>query len=203
MDVKQEVLAAFSLGTDLRWHQKRLRREYDKLMTSINDKKARGKKAARCRWVKKIHANALHKHSLSNASAMLDVSESESESVSLNSEGTVEAKTVPEVKVKRPKNIGTREELEAYAVELGLPASDGSSRFDFWESNGWRNGKTNQKVLDWKASMRTLKGGGWLPSQKNGHPQPIQSHFETRGERTMRIAKENAERIRNEEERET
>jgi len=59
---------------------------------------------------------------------------------------------------------GDLAELKLYAVELGLPASDGESMFDHWEANGWRNGSSPSK--DWKAGMRKWKSQGWLPSQK-------------------------------------
>ena len=60
---------------------------------------------------------------------------------------------------------GTLQELKAYALEIGLPQSDGESMFDHWESNGWKNG--SNLVKDWKAGIRKWKSQGWLPSQKN------------------------------------
>lgn len=54
---KPGVLAAFTFGTDLRWHQKRQRREYDKL---LGLRKQRSK-AAKSRWDKQIDAHAVHK----------------------------------------------------------------------------------------------------------------------------------------------
>lgn len=64
---------------------------------------------------------------------------------------------------------GTLEELKAYALEIGLPASDGSFMFDHWSSNGWKNGENPSK--DWKAGMRKWKTMCYLPSQK-GNPTP-------------------------------
>lgn len=49
------VLAAFTFGPDSRWHQKRLRREYDKLKASRKEKQ----KAANIRWKKELDARAL------------------------------------------------------------------------------------------------------------------------------------------------
>ena len=71
---------------------------------------------------------------------------------------------------KRPKNIGTLSELEAFAVELGLPASDGTFLFSHFEETGWKRGR--ETVKDWRATMRKWKLGGWLPSQRNGHGRP-------------------------------
>ena len=59
---------------------------------------------------------------------------------------------------------GDLSDLKSYAVELGMPESDGESMFDHWESNGWRNGSSPSK--DWRAGMRKWKSQGWLPSQK-------------------------------------
>ncbi|MDQ3472423.1 MAG: YdaU family protein [Acidobacteriota bacterium] len=44
------VLAAFALGMDDRWHQKRLRREYDKLQALNQRRSSAGKVAAKKRW---------------------------------------------------------------------------------------------------------------------------------------------------------
>lgn len=65
---------------------------------------------------------------------------------------------------KKRKDRGTIEELREYAVEIGLPASDGDFMFEHWSFNGWKNGK--EPVRDWKAGIRKWKLGGWLPSQK-------------------------------------
>ena len=64
---------------------------------------------------------------------------------------------------------GTLEELKAYAVEIGLPAIDGSFMFDHWSANGWKNGENPSK--DWKAGMRKWKAQGYMPSIK-GNPTP-------------------------------
>jgi hypothetical protein len=66
---------------------------------------------------------------------------------------------------------GTQAELEAYAVQLGLPASDGASMFNHWEANGWMNGQN--AIKDWRAGLRKWRDQGWLPSQKVIHrPAP-------------------------------
>ena len=62
--------------------------------------------------------------------------------------------------MKKTKARGTREELEAFAVLIGLPASDGGNCFDKWESTGWEN------IRDWQAKMRSWKGDGFHTSQK-------------------------------------
>lgn len=65
---------------------------------------------------------------------------------------------------KKSNAKGTLEELKAFAVEIGLPASDGETTFNSWEGNGWTNDK--KQIKDWKATIRAWKGKGYLPSQK-------------------------------------
>jgi uncharacterized protein YdaU (DUF1376 family) len=72
---------------------------------------------------------------------------------------------------KKSLSRGTIEELKAFAIEIGLPSSDGESMYYHWESNGWKNGSS--PVKDWKAGIRKWKSQGWLPSQKTGQ-LPIQ-----------------------------
>lgn len=100
-------------------------------------------------------------------------------------------------KPKARKDRGTLEEFRAFAVEIGLPASDGEARFYGLESNGWKAGKN--PVKDWKASMRTWKINGFHPSQKNGgmgsEPAPKSEYYppkqqETIGEMVMRRDRE-------------
>ena len=59
----------------------------------------------------------------------------------------------------------TLDEAKAFALELGQPVSDGEACFHKWEGNGWKNG-TNA-IKDWKATMRSWKAAGYLPSQKS------------------------------------
>jgi hypothetical protein len=76
-----------------------------------------------------------------------------------------EAAASPSIVSKKP----TQQEVEAYAIELGLTKNDGAFKFDGWLSNGFTaNGKP---VKDWKAAMRTWQRGGFFPSQKDGSPQ--------------------------------
>ena len=65
---------------------------------------------------------------------------------------------------EKPKCRGTIEELKSFALEIGLPESDGESMFHHWESNGWKNGSSPSK--NWKSGILKWKSQGWLPSQK-------------------------------------
>lgn len=69
---------------------------------------------------------------------------------------------------KKSKSKGTLEELKSYAVEIGMPASDGEWCFDKWEGNGWKN--DGKPIADWKATIRSWKRGNFLASQKSCAP---------------------------------
>lgn len=59
-EVRAGVLAAFQCGSDDRWHQKRMREEYAKLVRFFRSRSKGGKKGAEVRW---------HSHSEPNGSA--------------------------------------------------------------------------------------------------------------------------------------
>ena len=63
------------------------------------------------------------------------------------------------------KGLCTLDEAKAFAVEIEMPSSDGEACFHKWEGNGWRNGTS--PVKDWKATIRSWKASGYLPSQKS------------------------------------
>lgn len=67
------------------------------------------------------------------------------------------------------KAIGTLEEIVTFALEMKLPRSDGETLFHKWEGNGWTNG--GEKIKDWRATIRSWKAAGYLPSQ-SGQRQP-------------------------------
>lgn len=64
------------------------------------------------------------------------------------------------------KGLATEDELKAYCLEIGLPANDGKACFDKWTGNGWVNNKA--PIKDWRATIRSWRAQGYLPSQKNG-----------------------------------
>jgi uncharacterized protein YdaU (DUF1376 family) len=74
------------------------------------------------------------------------------------------------------KGTCTVDAAKTFAVELGLPASDGEACYEKWQGNGWKNGPN--KIKDWKATIRSWKAAGYLPSQKQqgggfqSSPQP-------------------------------
>lgn len=87
---------------------------------------------------------------------------------------------------KNHKGKCTLAEAIAFAVELGQPESDGEACFHKWEGNGWKNG--DNAVKDWKATMRSWKIAGYLPSQRqrvkverNGAYTPERAHAKLAG----------------------
>ncbi len=75
-------------------------------------------------------------------------------------------------KVRKGKEgKATREDLIAYCVELGLPASDGEWLFDKWQGNGWKN--DGKPIASWTSTVSTWKRmGSIFPSHKNGSSAP-------------------------------
>lgn len=76
------------------------------------------------------------------------------------------------------KDRGSEKEIKDFCISIGLPPSDGEASFHKWEGNGWRNGAN--LVRDWKATIRSWKASGYMPSQKpatNGYSKPPKSEF--------------------------
>jgi hypothetical protein len=69
--------------------------------------------------------------------------------------------------------------ITEYCSSLGLPESDAEAVFAKWQGNGWTN--RGQKIRDWKATIRSWKLQGYLPSQRlslNGVQSRQMSVFE-------------------------
>lgn len=64
----------------------------------------------------------------------------------------------------KPLAKGTIEDIKAFCLTLGLPASDGEWFFWKCEGCGWMNGTS--KIKDWPATIRAWKIIGCMPSQK-------------------------------------
>lgn len=62
------------------------------------------------------------------------------------------------------KARGTQAEVTEFCRELGLPESDAIYFFNKCEGSGWRNG--SNAIKDWRATIRSWKHGGYMPSQK-------------------------------------
>jgi len=77
---KPLVLSAFTLRKDNRWHQKRLREEYDKLQRYFQTRSNSGKKGAKNRWHKTQEDNKLNGIAITNPLAKNSNSKSNSKS---------------------------------------------------------------------------------------------------------------------------
>ena len=77
---------------------------------------------------------------------------------------------------KHTHNKATIEEIAAFCLEIGLPATDGHFMFHKWESNGWTN--KGGPVLNWKAQIRSWKSAKYLPSQSSSNPNKTTSAYE-------------------------
>ncbi len=64
------------------------------------------------------------------------------------------------------KAKGTKEQCALFAVEIGLPRTDGEAFFDKKEGTGWKG------VKDWRSVMRNWKTEGWHPSLKKPSTPP-------------------------------
>lgn len=76
-ELRPQVVAAFTVGADSRWHQKRMRKEAEAYLSKC--KKA--SESAKKRWDSEGNANALQTHCEGNARASVSVSKSNSVSV--------------------------------------------------------------------------------------------------------------------------
>jgi len=62
------------------------------------------------------------------------------------------------------KSRGSIEEITDFCAKSGLPESDAEYFFNKCEGNGWLNGK--HPIKDWRATIRSWKAAGYMPSQK-------------------------------------
>lgn len=90
-------------------------------------------------------------------------------------------KTENTSKTTTERGRATEQELKDFCTELGLPTSDAEFLYHKWCGNGWKNGTA--PIKDWKATVRSWKAAGYLPSQKlNGHaPLQMKGSYEDNG----------------------
>jgi hypothetical protein len=72
----------------------------------------------------------------------------------------------------------SEQQVIEFCRTLGLPDSDGSAMWFKWIGTGWKNG--GNPIKDWKATIRSWKHSGYMPSQKGAKPimqQPAQETF--------------------------
>lgn len=96
-ECKPAVLSAFTLGTDSRYHQKRLRAEYAKLRHVHQSRFQAGKKGAKSRWCKSNDSNGLH------SNAMRELWQTDSKHIAKEDENEIEDMNIQESEEKKPE----------------------------------------------------------------------------------------------------
>lgn len=67
---------------------------------------------------------------------------------------------------KPPKDKATAEQVAEFFKTEELSDADAEWFFEKCNGNGWTN--SGNPILDWKATVRSWRAAGYLPSQKNG-----------------------------------
>lgn len=158
-EIRLSVLAAFTLGKDSRWHQKRMRREFNQVIERRNAKSESGKRAAKSRWDSRLHADAMRTQCDRNADAMRNDAISSSSSSSI-------------VNTSAPKFAPpTVQEVEAYCDERGN-GIDAEAFVAYYTTAGWRT--TRGPMKDWRSAIIT-----WEKRDKASKPPPPESRVPT------------------------
>ena len=87
----------------------------------------------------------------------------------------------------------TLNEILDFCMEIGVSKIDGEALFHKWEGSGWMNGKN--PIKDWKATIRSWRKQGYLPTQNNpslikAETSLIDEAIEKRQKERERFAKE-------------
>jgi uncharacterized protein YdaU (DUF1376 family) len=149
---KDAVLSAFTFEEDGRWHQKRMKAEYEKVFSAHQARIKGGIKSATKRQVSSSSAQ----FSSSSAQAEVQLRASESSPQTSSSENTqtltareLRPKTKPEN--RRPANCA---EVKDFVIgTLGLTENDAFALWEHWLGNGFTNNKVPMK--NWKATAST------------------------------------------------
>lgn len=73
-----------------------------------------------------------------------------------------------EEKDRKRKGKGTEQEISDYCREIGLYPRDAEYLWNKWEGTGWM--VSGKAIKDWRATVRSWKLQGYLPSQKSPSP---------------------------------
>lgn len=138
-ECKPKVLAAFSLGTDSRWHQSRMRKEYETLMISRKKKITAGIKGALSRW------------SSGEDDGNRIAIASQPHTVPIGNGNGVSPPT--EIRTSRLLPDSEREAVE-WASMVGVPPDFAGHVFNQLAGRGWLDG-VGLPVTDWKRHIRS------------------------------------------------
>lgn len=160
------VLAAFTLGTDDRWHQKRMRKEFAKLIASAKKRSDNAKRAASARWNERecdtqCESNAdayppdIPKHAISSSSSFSNSIQKPSSSSVLDS-----AKPPAPIASKDDDDDGVLnwEDIQKRLSALGLADSRGAIRRA--KQNGLSPKKAAEIIKHFQASPGKWPVGG-------------------------------------------
>lgn len=78
---------------------------------------------------------------------------------------TEEESSKKEERKKKKGKAKSTQELIEFCESIDLLKVDGEILWDKWEGNGWTN--RDKKIVDWKATIRSWKRQGFMPSQQN------------------------------------
>jgi len=91
--------------------------------------------------------------------------------------------------------------VRAFAAENGISINDADWFFWKGQGNGWTN--DGKPIQDWKATLRSWRNGGYLPSQKqkigNGTPRKPMLSFADRAKRKAEIQQQLNDQFRTKE----
>lgn len=169
-EVKPEVTAAFSLGKDNRWHQKRLRKEY----AAFAEKSEKNKRAANKRWENERNATAYAnaKQRVSGSGSDSDSTGSEEEKMpgfdrwwKLYPNSTDRARALAYWSGKKPLADGLKLELEPMA-DLICEAVKAQA--------AWRKRKQSAGKFtpEWKGAAAWLHNACWLDECESSGGKP-------------------------------
>jgi len=165
------VLAAFTLGDDDRYHQKRLRTEYSRMREYQADKSRAGRAGAQARW--QTHGNAM---AMPLAPPMAN-----------------DGSSPPPPEQQRERETGARlptlDAVKEKAKLLGYPEADAVAFWNHFEASGWID-KNGHQIVNWEAKLAT-----WManvrakPAEESHRAGNGQKHprGETIWEKTKRI----------------
>jgi uncharacterized protein YdaU (DUF1376 family) len=139
------VLAAFTLGTDGRYYQKRMREEYKKLVDLYKKRSDAGRTAAKERWKDAIRiTNASDSHIERSSNECQQVSDSDSE---FGNKGGLKG---------AGETLPTRESVISFGKTIECPEEDCVSFFNHFHSQGWIK-SSGLPITDWKTRLEAWK----------------------------------------------
>lgn len=144
-ECKPRVMAAFSLGTDSRWHQSRMRKEYEALMQSRKKRIAAAVKASLSRWSSGSDAQRIPFVSQTHTVPIGDGDGKGIQSFEeRESEGKPNSRFLP----------ASESEAVEWAGMVGVPPEFASEAYHKLLGRGWRDG-ANIEIVNWQGHIKS------------------------------------------------